>query len=334
MQHAIAVYGATGHTGRFVSAELVRRDVRHNIVGRDFLSLAAMSEASPLISCHAAALDDVDSLDRALAGVRCLINCAGPYLDTAAPLIAAAVRCGVHYVDLTAEQAAAQAALTWDCTARSAGVTVLPSAAFFGGLADLLATVAVGEWDNVDSIVVATALDGWHPTEGTRATGARNTVPRVVVRDGALQPMSGQSTHAAWEFSSPFGVEPMLEVPLSEIITIHHHITVRDVQHYLNTRSLEDLRDPTTPRPTAVDAEGRSAQRWAMEAVARLGGRERRARATGRDIYASSAPIAVEAALRLLRDPALARGAAVLGELFDAADFLHSIAGEDFAVAV
>ncbi|MFF3223483.1 hypothetical protein ACFYV7_11885 [Nocardia suismassiliense] len=51
--------------------------------------------------------------------------------------------------------------------------------------------------------------------------------------------------------------------------------------------------DPTPPQP--VDEFGRSAQRFLVEVVVRSGATEHRAVAAGRDIYAVSAPIVVEA---------------------------------------
>src|SRR3546814_11225922 len=69
------------------------------------------------------------------------IYCAGPFLGTATPLIEAALRAGVHYLDVTAEQAVAAATFErFDAAALRAGVVVAPAMAFYGGLADALAT--------------------------------------------------------------------------------------------------------------------------------------------------------------------------------------------------
>jgi hypothetical protein len=55
-------------------------------------------------------------------------------------------------------------------------------------------------------------------------------------------------------------------------------------------------------------------------------GTTRRVTATGRDIYAVSAPIVVEATERLLSGKVAPRGGVVsLGEIFDARDFLAAL---------
>jgi hypothetical protein len=57
-----------------------------------------------------------------------------------------------------------------------------------------------------------------------------------------------------------------------------------------------------------------------------VGGQSHRATAQGRDIYAVSAPLVVEAAQRLLAGPPRQAGALSLGAAFDPADFLNALA--------
>ncbi|MBZ0103251.1 MAG: saccharopine dehydrogenase NADP-binding domain-containing protein [Thermoanaerobaculia bacterium] len=59
-----------------------------------------------------AKLDDPASLEQAFAGCAVVINCAGPFLDTAAPVAWAALRADCHYIDVTAEQASAQSSFS------------------------------------------------------------------------------------------------------------------------------------------------------------------------------------------------------------------------------
>ncbi len=160
-----------GHTARFVLAELLHHGHTPVAVGRDESKLAAaIAGHGPLVETRIASLDSPDSLDRALAGTEAVINCAGPFLDTAQPLIEAALRGGLHYFDVTAEQASALSTFDlFDAPARERGVFVVPAAGFYGGLGDLLATAAMGDWTQADRIDIAIAL----PTGGRRAAHAR-----------------------------------------------------------------------------------------------------------------------------------------------------------------
>ena len=96
----VAVFGAYGHTGRFVVAELRERGYEPLPVGRDTGKLAA---AFPGTEQRVASVDDPATLDKALAGVAAVVNCAGPFASTAGPLIEAAMRAGIPYVDVAAE---------------------------------------------------------------------------------------------------------------------------------------------------------------------------------------------------------------------------------------
>ena len=97
-------------------------------------------------------------------------------------------------------------------------MTVLPAAAFYGGLADLLATALLGNTTDVDEIAVAVALDSWHPTQGTRNTGARNTVRHLTVRAGILQAIEDPPPKGSWAFPAPFGDQEVAMLPFSEKI--------------------------------------------------------------------------------------------------------------------
>ena len=322
----VAVYGASGHTGKFVVAELLRRGLPVIAVGRDTSRMPAG------VATRLASIDDAAALDRAFAGCSVVINCAGPFLDTVAPIVEAALRAGSAYIDVTAEQASALSTFErYDRPAREAGVAIIPAAGFYGGLADLLASALLGQRP-ADDMTVAIALDHWWPTEGTRKTGERNRVPRVVVENGSLVPMTVPAAKTAWTFEAPHGVQDMEAMPFSEIITISRHLPVRNLRAYLNASSLHDIRDTTTPTPVAVDTQGRSAQKFVMEVVAHDSTGTRRAMARGQDIYAVTAPLVVEAAARMLQPSFHRHGALALGEAFDAEDFLRSFTPEQLTI--
>jgi uncharacterized protein YbjT (DUF2867 family) len=325
----VAVFGATGHTGRFVVAELLRRGFRPIPIGRDASRLTASGFQNRGMENRTANVEDPASLDRALSGAAAVINCAGPFLDTAKPLVEAALRARVHYLDVTAEQASALATFEqFAALARDAKIVVVPAMGFYGGLGDLLATAAMGDWASADEIRIGIALDSWRPTLGTRLTGQRNTATRLVIAGGKLAPLGNPPSTSAWTFPEPFGVQEVTEVPLTETIVIGRHLRVSHLHTYLNLAPLRDLRDSSTPPPEAADETGRSAQIFLVDVIVRNGMDTRRAIARGRDIYAFTAPLVVEAAQRILDGAAEGVGVLAPGELFDAPSFLRALAPE------
>jgi hypothetical protein len=319
------VFGAYGHTGRFVVAELRRRGWTPVLSGRDHGRLLAAAVGYSGADVRVANVEDPASLDDAIFGSGAVINCAGPFLDTAVPIIEAAIRSGVHYLDVAAEQAAVLGVFDRFRDDRCiTGVVIVPAMGFYGGLGDLLATAAMDEWDSADEICIAVALDSWRPTRGTRLTGERNPGRRFIFSNNTLEraePPPGRT----WVFPAPFGEQQVVPLSLAETITISRHLQTPEIRVFMNLAPLADLRSPETPPPMPADERGRSSQIFVMDVVARRGRKERRVVARGQDIYAVTAPIVVEATQRVVAGATKTTGAVAAGEIFDARDFLTSL---------
>jgi hypothetical protein len=286
----------------------------------------------PGVVVRAAAVDDPSSLDRALAGAAAVINCAGPFAVTAGPVVEAALRAGIPYVDVAAE-IEANAAMFGDYAepAEKAGIAVLPAMAFFGGLGDLLVTAAMGEWSAADEAHVAYGLSSWHPTAGTRVAGEvsheRRAGRRVRFSQGALQYHDDLPSEQDWLFPEPLGRRAVIaEFTMADVVTIPSHLAIPEVRTYMAVEAATDLADEDTPTPRPVDALGRSDQTFVVDVLVRAGGVERRATARGQDIYAVTAPLAVEAVQRRLAGETRTVGVASAGAMFDAAEFLRALA--------
>jgi len=321
----VTVFGAYGHTGRFVVSELHKRRFTPILSGRDAAKLKEAGNAHPESEVRVATVDDSASLDRALSGAVAVINCAGPFIDTAGPVIDAALRASIHYLDVAAEQASVLTVFErFANAAQNAGVVVAPAMGFYGGLGDLLATAAMGEWDAADEICIAIALDSWKPTRGTRLTGQRNPGRHFVFSNNRLE-RADPPPARKWNFPGPFGEQDVVGLSLSETITISRHLQTPEIRAYINLAPITDIRDPNTPAPTPADESGRSSQIFIMEAIARRGRAERRAVVRGRDIYAITAPIVVEATHRVVNGLAKRTGVVAAGEAFAAQAFLTSL---------
>ncbi|MFJ3902845.1 saccharopine dehydrogenase family protein [Streptomyces sp. NPDC090025] len=329
------MFGAYGHTGRFVVAELVARGFRPVLSGRDASALAELAGATGL-AARTASVDDPNSLDRALAGTAAVINCAGPFAATTGPLIEAALRAGIPYLDVAAEiEANLDTFAHFAERARDAGALVVPAMAFFGGLGDLLVTAAMSDWTGADEAHIAYGLSHWHPTAGTRLSGAvsreRRGDHRLRFRGGRWERRTDAAPTLEWAFPEPLGRRPVIgEFTMADVVTVPQHLAIPDVTTYMTSGAARDVVSPDTPAPTAAGStdatHGRSDQTFVVDVVVRSGGEERRATAHGQDIYAVTAPLVVEALARVLDGRTRAVGVTPAGALFDAPDFLRALA--------
>ena len=117
-------------------------------------------------------------------------------------------------------------------------------------------------------------------------------------------------------------------------VTIPRHLRVPEIRTYMTLAPLKDLDDPDLSPPPATDKTGRSAQTFLVEVVARAGSEERRAVAQGRDIYAFTAPLVVEATQRVVSMRGKTAGAFAAGEIFDARDFLKSLCPAHLSIEI
>ncbi|MFJ6778060.1 saccharopine dehydrogenase family protein [Streptomyces yangpuensis] len=330
-QVAVSVFGAYGHTGRFVVRELVERGFVPVLSGRDGARLEALADETCL-DARPATVDDPDSLDRALAGTAAVVNCAGPFASTTAPVIEAALRAGIPYLDVAAElEANIDTFAHFADRARAVDAVVVPAMAFFGGLGDLLATAAMGDWDEADEVHIAYGLSSWHPTAGTRLSGAvsreRRGERRLRYTGGRWEYRTDAPPTLEWRFPQPTGIRPVIgEFTMADVVTVPTHLSVPEVTTYMTANAVQDIAAPATPAPAAADDSGRSDQTFVVDAVVRRGDAERRAVARGQDIYAVTAPLVVEALERVLTGRTRTVGVAAAGEMFDAPDFLRALA--------
>ncbi|MFC8791633.1 saccharopine dehydrogenase family protein [Streptomyces cinereoruber] len=327
----VAVFGAYGHTGKFVVAELAARGFVPVPSGRNPQALGKLAEEHGL-EPRAASVDDPASLDRALVGTVAVINCAGPFAMTTGPVIEAALRAKIPYLDVAAElEANLDTFAHYRERAQDAGAVIVPAMAFFGGLGDLLATAAMGDWAAADEAHIAYALSSWHPTAGTRLSGAvsreRRGDVRLRYRGGQWERRTDAAPTLRWSFPKPMGPREVIgEFTMADVVTVPQHLSIPDVTTYMTAEAVRDVAAPHTPVPTATDPNGRSDQTFLVDAVVRSGQAERRATASGRDIYAVTAPLVAEALERVLTGRTKTVGVASAGEIFDAPDFLHALA--------
>jgi short subunit dehydrogenase-like uncharacterized protein len=246
-------------------------------------------------------------------------------------VIEAALRAGIPYVDVAAElEANVDTFAHFADRARAARVVIVPAMAFYGGLGDLLASAAMGDWTAADEAHIAYGLSSWHPTDGTRAAGKvsreRRNGRRVRYTNGRLEYRDDAPPTLEWAFPDPMGTRAVIgEFTMADVVTIPSHLFIPEVRTYMTIEAARDLSAPDTPTPTAVDERGRSDQTFLVDVVVRSGGTERRAVARGQDIYAVTAPLAVEAVCRILTGQTRTVGVASAGKIFDAPDFLRAL---------
>ncbi len=225
------IYGATGYTGQLLASRSLARGLSPLLAGRDEARLGRL--AGPLGFEHRVArLDDPVALARLLHGVRLVLNAAGPFVDTAGPLVAACLATGTHYLDVTGEPAVFAALLRRDGVARRQGVMLLPGAGFVVVSTDCLAAHVARRLPGAVRLRLGVSLPTSYAAHGSMKTFIRHLGPGIRVRrDGRLAVPLSPLEH---DFDYGWGFRTSLAVDWADAITAWHTTGIPSIEVYLD----------------------------------------------------------------------------------------------------
>ncbi len=252
----IAVYGASGYTGKLVLAELARRGAEVVISGRNAERLHTAAEAAGLAgaSIRPAALDDRSALRHVIGDCAAVIACAGPFAHNGEPVVRAAVETGTHYVDTTGEQVYMQRLFTaLDDPARAAEVAVVPAMGFDYLPGDLLCGLVARGHEPLSDLVLAYAVRGLVATRGTMLSALEMLRGGdLAYRDGDWVPAGNGPMRASFAFPEPIGRQAMTKYPSGEVLTVPRHVRTRNLTSLITARTFapHPALAPTVPVTT------------------------------------------------------------------------------------
>ncbi|MCK6555120.1 saccharopine dehydrogenase NADP-binding domain-containing protein [Candidatus Binatia bacterium] len=229
---AIGVLGATGYTGRLIVDELRRQGTPVVIAARNPGKLARVAAQTGCESL-VADVNDLASLDRLTQRCRVLINTAGPFVDYGEPVVRAAIANRCHYVDTTGEQPFMKAMLAHDAPARERGVAVVSALAFEIAVGDCATALAGAGFREIGSAYL-TYVTRFHPSQGTQRTVLRMLqTTGYAYEGGAWIEATPASVLRTVVFPPPLGRVTAVSFPAAEVITVPHHLPVREVRVFM-----------------------------------------------------------------------------------------------------
>ncbi|MFN9622562.1 MAG: saccharopine dehydrogenase family protein [Cyanobacteriota bacterium] len=150
----ILLYGATGFSGSKIARRLVDESVDLLLAGRHAKKLAQLGTVLD-VPWQVVQLTDSRCLDEVVSKCAFVFNLAGPYQETADPVMQSALRCGVHYLDLAGEWPVFQKAIALDEEASRAEVMLLPGMGFTIAVSDCLLAMASKRFSSIERLRLA-----------------------------------------------------------------------------------------------------------------------------------------------------------------------------------
>lgn len=178
------IYGAYGYTGRLIVRRAVEMGMRPVLAGRNRAKIGALGRETGF-EVRVFALDTPSEIDQGLAEMEAVLNCAGPFCETALPMAQACLRTGVHYLDITGEIEVIESLAALDGAAKEAGVMILPGVGADVVPSDCLALYLKQQLPSAAQLTLAFASQGGM-SHGTAVTA----VP--LLSQGAVRRRGGQ----------------------------------------------------------------------------------------------------------------------------------------------
>jgi short subunit dehydrogenase-like uncharacterized protein len=231
----VAVYGATGYTGRLVCPELVRRGVSFSIAGRDARKLEALARTLPAgIAIDVAPLDHPAALERMARRARVVLDCAGPFARYGRPVLDAALLAGAHFLDITGEQLWMRETFERDGDAKRRGVALINSVGFDVVPTDAAAALAAeAAGAPIESVAIAFTTSGTRPTQGTTRSSIQAAhLGGLAWRDGGFHPEPVGAVTRDIPFPPPFGMRTCTSVPWGDVATAPRSTGAREVRTF------------------------------------------------------------------------------------------------------
>lgn len=295
--NTLLIYGATGYTGRMAAEQARAAGLRLILAGRDSVALASLARVLR-VDYRVFALDDEAAITAALADVGVLLNCAGPFMHTAAPLMRAAITAGVHYLDIAAELDSYRLAGELDAQAKEAGVMLMPGSGGSVAMLGCLAQHAVKRVARPESIRIALHVSG-AMSRGSAISATQNMSAQCLARvDGELTDRNALDLR---QFDFGGGLVPCFPVTLPDLVTIWRDTGVPNIETFVHVSAGAFPEGDLSAMPDGPTAGEREANRYqAAVEVTGTGGQVARAVLDTVNGYTFTPMAASEAARRVL----------------------------------
>ncbi|MDF9745645.1 saccharopine dehydrogenase family protein [Natrinema salsiterrestre] len=225
---SLLVYGSYGYTGRLIAREAVARGGSPVVAGRNGRAVAEQADA---LRVEGRTFDlDAADLDAKLARFDAVLNCAGPFVETAEPLVEACLETNTDYLDITGEFPVFECLRQHDAAARDAGITLLPGVGFDVVPSDCLAAFLADRVPDADRLALGIkgSLDF---SRGTARTLVEQLgVGGVVRRNGRLLQVPTAFRSREVDFGD--GPEHAVTVPWGDVVTAAHTTGIESIEVY------------------------------------------------------------------------------------------------------
>ncbi len=226
----LLVYGSYGYTGSLIARRAVAEGMSPILAGR---RAEPVERQATMLDCdhRVFSLDHPAIVEEAIEDADVLVNCAGPFADTARSLVEACLRTGTEYLDITGEYRVLESIAERDREAERAEITLLPGVGFTVAVTDCLAALLDAELSSATHLELGVDHGGT-ASAGTAKSGIEGLrTPGAVREQGAIREVP-----AAWrrrEIDFGDGPRTAVTIPTGDVSTAYYSTGIPNVETYV-----------------------------------------------------------------------------------------------------
>ena len=229
MGENLLLYGSYGYTGALIARRAADAGLSPVLAGRRAEPLER--QATDLGLDHRTfSLEHPRVVERQVADFDAVLNCAGPFSETARPMYEACLDAGTDYLDIAGEIDVLEAIAERDREAEKSDVTLFPGVGFDVVPTDCLAAHLQNRLPDATRLTLA--LDGL----GTFSPGTLKSIVADLGESGAIREDGEiRTVPAAWRtrrFDYGTGAKPSVTVPWGDVSTAYYATGIPNIEVY------------------------------------------------------------------------------------------------------
>ncbi len=224
------IYGATGYSGELVVERAVKAGMKPIVAGRSESKVKQVAQRHDL-DYRVFDIPMLEKSDALINGVSMVLNCAGPFSQTANVMMQACLKQQAHYIDITGEIEVFELAASLDDAAKNRGVVLCPGVGF-----DVIPTDCVAaklKTKMPDATHLALGFDsrsGFSP--GTAKTSVEALPQGGKVRiDGKIVTVPLAAKTRKIDFGG--GEKLAMTIPWGDVSTAYHNTKIPNIEVYI-----------------------------------------------------------------------------------------------------
>ena len=167
------LYGANGYTAQLIIQESLKAGLQPVIAGRSADKIKKIAKQYAL-DYTVFDLSNQEKIEQELKDFSLCLNAAGPFSQTAKPMIEACIASNTHYLDITGEINVFELAKSYGKQATEAGICVMPGVGFDVVPSDCLANYLKENLPSATHLELAFTSIGGGLSHGTASTMVEN----------------------------------------------------------------------------------------------------------------------------------------------------------------